>query len=119
MDPDGPSSAGRPHPRSFGCYPRLLGSYVRADGLLTLERAVQMSTSVPADRARLVDRGRIAEGAIADLVVFDPATITDGATFREPTLPPIGVRHVIVAGRRLVADGRQPDEVRPGRVLLG
>ncbi len=118
MDPDGPSSAGRPHPRSFGCYPRLLGSYVRAHGLLTLERAIRMSTSAPADRARLVDRGRIVEGAIADLVVFDPATITDGATFREPTLPPVGVQHVMVAGRRVVVDGRQPDEVRPGRVLL-
>jgi N-acyl-D-amino-acid deacylase len=118
MDPDGPSSAGRPHPRSFGCYPRLLGKYVRDDGLLSLERAIQMSTSAPADRAGLAGRGRIAEGAVADLVAFDPATIIDGATFREPTLAPVGVRHVIVAGRRALVDGRQPDGVRPGRVLL-
>jgi N-acyl-D-aspartate/D-glutamate deacylase len=118
MDPDGPSSAGRPHPRSFGCYPRLLGKYLREDGLLTLERAIQMSTSAPADRAGLADRGRLAAGAVADLVLFDPQTVSDGATFREPTLAPVGVRQVIVAGRRVLEDGRQPDGVRPGRVLL-
>jgi N-acyl-D-aspartate/D-glutamate deacylase len=118
MDPDGPSSAGRPHPRSFGCYPRLLGRYVRDAGLVSLERAVQMATSAPADRAGLSDRGRIAEGLVADLVVFDPSTVLDGATFREPTLPPTGIHHVIVDGRRVVADGLQLDDSRPGRVLL-
>ena len=118
MDPDGPSSAGRPHPRSFGCYPRLLGRYVRDIGLLSLERAIQMATSAPADRAGLADRGRILEGAVADLVVFDPATILDAATYQQPTLSPIGIRHVVVAGRPVVADGRQVDGVRPGRVLL-
>jgi N-acyl-D-amino-acid deacylase len=118
MDPEGPSSAGRPHPRSFGCYPRLFGRYVRETGLISLERAVQMSTSAPADRVGLGDRGRIAEGSIADLVVFDPAMIVDGATFQEPTRGPAGIRQVIVAGRRVVADGRQDDLSRPGRVLL-
>lgn len=118
MDPDGPSSAGRPHPRSFGCYPRFLGRYVRDAGLLSLERAIQMSTSAPADRAGLLDRGRIVAGAVADLVVFDPTTVVDGATFQEPTRPPIGINHVIVAGRPVVVDGRQLDEVRPGQVLL-
>lgn len=118
MDPTGPSSAGRPHPRSFGCYPRLLGRYVRDTGLLSLERAIQMATSAPADRAGLTDRGRIREGAVADLVVFDPGTVVDGATFQQPTLPPTGIHHVVVAGRRVVIDGRQLDRVRPGRVLL-
>jgi N-acyl-D-amino-acid deacylase len=118
MDPDGPSSAGRPHPRSFGCYPRLLGRYVREAGLLPLERAVQMSTSAPADRAGLSDRGRIVEGAMADLVVFDPVTVLDGATFQEPTRGPAGIRHVIVAGRPVLTDGQQDDDVRQGRVLL-
>ena len=70
----------------------------------------------PADRAGLTDRGRIAEGAVADLVVFDPATIVDGATFQDPKLPPTGIRHVIVAGRQVVDEGRQLDAVRPGRV---
>jgi N-acyl-D-amino-acid deacylase len=118
MDPDGASSAGRPHPRSFGCYPRFLGRYVREAGLLTLEHAVRMATSAPADRAGLADRGRIREGAMADLVVFDPVTVLDGATFQAPTLPPVGIRHVIVAGSPVVTDGRQLDASRPGRVLL-
>jgi N-acyl-D-aspartate/D-glutamate deacylase len=118
MDPDGASSAGRPHPRSFGCYPRFLGRYVRDAGLVSLERAVQMATSAPADRAGLWDRGRIREGAVADLVVFDPMTIADGATFQAPTLAPVGIRHVVVAGRPVISDGQQLDDSRPGRVLL-
>ena len=118
MDPDGPSSAGRPHPRSFGCYPRLLGRYVRDAGLLTLEEAIEMSTSRPADRAGLADRGRIVEGAVADLVVFDPDAIIDAATFEEPTLRPVGIQEVVVAGRRVLADGRQLDASRPGQTLL-
>jgi N-acyl-D-amino-acid deacylase len=118
MDPDGPSSAGRPHPRSFGCYPRLLGRYVREAGLLTLERAIEMSTSRPADRAGLAGRGRIVEGAVADLVVFDPDAVIDAATFREPTLKPVGIEEVVVAGQRVVANGRQLDGSRPGRALL-
>jgi N-acyl-D-aspartate/D-glutamate deacylase len=118
MDPDGPSSAGRPHPRSFGCYPRLLGRYVRDTGLLSLERAIQMSTSSPADRAGLTDRGRVVDGAVADLVVFDPATVLDTATFQKPALAPVGVQHVVVTGRPVVVGGQQVDENRPGRVLL-
>jgi N-acyl-D-aspartate/D-glutamate deacylase len=106
MDPDGRSSAGRPHPRSFGCYPRLLGRYVRDAGLLTLERAIEMSTSRPADRAGLTGRGRIVEGGVADLVVFDPDAIIDTATFAEPTLRPVGIEQVVVAGHRVLADGR-------------
>ena len=114
MDPDGPSSAGRPHPRSFGCYPRFFGRYVREAGLVPLERAVQMATSAPADRVGLTDRGGSRSGAVADLVVFDPATVVDGATFRDPKLPPTGVRHVIVAGRQVLDEGRQLDAVRAG-----
>ena len=77
-----------------------------------------MATSAPAVRAGLFDRGRISEGAAADLVVFDPATVVDVATFQEPSRPPTGIHHVIVGGRQVVADGRQFDDVRPGRVLL-
>lgn len=118
MDPDGPSSAGRPHPRSFGCYPRFLGRYVRDGGLMSLEQAIEMSTSRPADRAGLVGRGRIVAGAIADVVVFDPDRILDKSTFQEPTRPPLGIGHVIVAGQPVIANGRQLDTARPGRVLL-
>jgi N-acyl-D-amino-acid deacylase len=86
--------------------------------LLTLEQAIEMSTSRPADRAGLADRGRIVEGAIADLVVFDPDTIIDAATFQEPTRGPVGIQEVVVAGRRVLADGRQLDARRPGQTLL-
>lgn len=116
MDPDGPSGAGRPHPRSFGCYPRFLGRYVRDGGLVSLEHAIAMATSRPAARVGLADRGLVAEGRRADLVVFDPATVLDQSTFTEPHRFPIGIEEVIVAGRRVVAEGRQRDDVRPGRV---
>ena len=116
MDPDGPSGAGRPHPRSFGCFPRFLGRYVRDAGLVSLERGIEMATSRPAARVGLTDRGIVAEGLRADLVVFDAATVLDQSTFTEPHQFPTGIVEVIVAGQRVVADGRQDDGVRPGRV---
>jgi N-acyl-D-amino-acid deacylase len=116
MTPDGPSGAGLPHPRNYGCYPRFLGRYVRDDGLVPLEQAIAMCTSRPADRAGLTDRGRIVEGGAGDLVVFDPATIHDRATFQEPALAPVGVRDVIVRGIPVVAAG-MPTAARPGAVL--
>ena len=117
MDPLGPSGAGRPHPRNYGCYPRFLGRYVRDEKLMPLEQAIAMCTSRPADRAGLRDRGRLIEGAVADVVAFDPATIIDGSTFQEPGVYPIGVQHVLVGGVPVVRDGIQGD-ARPGRVLL-
>jgi N-acyl-D-amino-acid deacylase len=117
LDPDGPTGRGRPHPRSYGCYPRLLGRVVREEGLLSLERAIAMSTSVPAARARLRDRGVVAPGAFADLVVLDRASVLDLATFEVPATFPQGIRDVIVNGQVVVRDGVQRDEVRPGRVL--
>jgi N-acyl-D-amino-acid deacylase len=117
MTPDGPSGAGRPHPRNYGCYPRFLGRYVRDGGLVPLEQAIAMCTSRPADRIGLIDRGRIAQGAVADLVIFDPATVVDTATFRDPGRYPVGIRDVIVSGVPVVRGGVQRD-ARPGRVLL-
>ncbi len=117
MDPAGPSGAGRPHPRNYGCYPRLLGPYVREKGVLSLEEAVAMSTTRPADRARLRDRGRVVEGAFADLVAFDPRTVTDAATFREPGRYPTGIEHVVLAGVPVVRGAVQTD-ARPGAILL-
>jgi N-acyl-D-amino-acid deacylase len=96
----------------------LLGRYVREAVLVTLEQAVEMSTARPADRAGLADRGRIVEGAVADLVVFDPDTIIDRATFQEPTRAPVGIDEVVVAGQRVLAEGRQVDARRPGQALL-
>jgi N-acyl-D-amino-acid deacylase len=117
LDPDGPTGVGRPHPRSYGCYPRLLGRFVREDGTLTLERAIAMSTGVPAQRMRLADRGVIREGAFADLVVFDAATILDQNSFEEPTRFPSGIAHVLVNGVPVIRDGVQDPAARPGRVL--
>jgi len=116
MTPDGPSGAGLPHPRNYGCYPRFLGRYVRDDGLVPLEQAIAMCTSRPADRAGLTDRGRIAEGQAADLVVFDPASILDRATFQEPAQAPVGIRDVLVGGVAVV-DASGPTDARPGSVL--
>lgn len=116
MTPHGPSGAGRPHPRNYGCYPRFLGRYVRDQGLVPLETAIAMCTSRPAARAGLTDRGTIAEGRAADLVLFDPATILDTATFQAPAGDPIGIHGVLVAGTRVLG-GRAEAAARPGRVL--
>jgi N-acyl-D-amino-acid deacylase len=118
MDPDGPSGAGRPHPRNYGCYPRFLGRYVRDGGVVTLERAIEMCTSRPAARAGLADRGRLAEGLVADVVVFDASTILDHSTFQEPGVYPVGVGHVLVGGVPVIRDGAAVEGARPGRVLL-
>jgi N-acyl-D-amino-acid deacylase len=117
MDPDGPSGAGRPHPRNFGCYPRFLGRYVRDQGLTSLENGIRMSTSAAADRVGLTDRGRLVEGLPADIVVFDEATILDTATFQDPKQFPVGTDLVLVDGRIVVEGDRQHDDVRPGEVL--
>jgi N-acyl-D-aspartate/D-glutamate deacylase len=117
LDPDGPTGSGRPHPRSFGTYPRLFARYVRERNVLSLERAVQMATSGPAARLELDGRGRIAEGWFADICVFDAEAIRDVATFQDPKRFPVGIDHVFVNGVQVVEGGRQVDERRPGRVL--
>jgi dihydroorotase/N-acyl-D-amino-acid deacylase len=105
-----------PHPRWYGTFPRVLGVYVRERGVLTLEEAVRKMTSLPADRLGLGDRGRLVEGAWADLVVFDPARVIDRATFEEPHAYPEGIPYVFVNGVPVVDNGAFRD-VRPGRVL--
>jgi N-acyl-D-aspartate/D-glutamate deacylase len=117
MDPHGPSGIGRPHPRNFGCYPRFLGRYVREQRLTTLEHAVAMCTSAAADRVGLTDRGRLVDGAAADIVVFDEATILDRATFEDPKQFPVGIDAVLVNGRVVVDGEGQADNVRAGEVL--
>jgi N-acyl-D-aspartate/D-glutamate deacylase len=106
----------KPHPRGFGTYPRVLGRYVREQGVLSLPDAVRKMTGAVADRLRLPDRGRVRVGAFADLVAFDPATVRDVATFTEPAQPPVGISHVVVNGTLVVDDGTQT-AARPGRVL--
>ena len=104
---DGPAHTGHPHPRGLGTFPRVLGHYVRERQALTLPEAIHKMTGAPAARLRLADRGRIAVGAAADLVVFDPAKVADKATFEQPFQYPVGIPHVVVNGVIAVRDGER------------
>lgn len=104
------------HPRYHGTFPRVLGRYVREQGALTWEDAVRKMSGLPAATIGLVDRGRLAPGMAADVVVFDPATVLDHATFAEPMRPSVGIRHVLVNGRLALRDGA-PTGQRAGRPL--
>ncbi len=106
----------KPSPRTFGSYPRILGQFVRDEALLGLEEAIRRMTGAPAARLGLRDRGVIREGAVADLVVFDPATVRSDATIDDPGREPEGIGEVIVAGT-LVVDGGRPTGALPGRAL--
>ena len=116
QDPD--SAIGLTHPRAYGAFARILGKYVRTDSVLTLEDAVRKMTSATAARLKLRDRGMLREGMYADVVVFDPATITDVATFDKPHQLSRGVQHVFVNGVAVVSDGRHTGAT-PGRVVRG
>jgi N-acyl-D-amino-acid deacylase len=106
----------KPSPRTYGSYPRILGQFVRDEALLSLEEAVRKMTSAPAARLGLRNRGVIRDGAVADLVVFDPATVRSTATYEEPRSYPIGIEQVIVAGIAVVTDGIHTGAT-PGRAL--
>jgi N-acyl-D-amino-acid deacylase len=107
-----------PHPRGWGSFPRILGHYVRELGLLTLEDAVAHMTGRAAARLGLDDRGVVAAGRAADLVVLDPDTVGSAASYEDPRRGPDGIVHVFVNGERTVTDGRRTDLV-PGRSLRG
>jgi len=109
---------GKPHPRSFGTNVRVLGKYVRADKVLTLEDAVRKMTSLPAQILRLKDRGLLKEGYWADVVVFDPETVSDPATYQNPQQYAKGVPFVFVNGA-VVIDGGNHTGARPGKVIYG
>jgi N-acyl-D-amino-acid deacylase len=113
---DGPARRGHPHPRSLGSFPRVLAQYVRERRVLTLEEAVRKMTSFPASRVRLENRGMLREGYAADVVMFDPATVVDRATFAEPFRYPEGIRLVIVNGVPALRDGQRAER-RAGRAL--
>jgi dihydroorotase/N-acyl-D-amino-acid deacylase len=115
ISPAGPLGAFGVHPRYYGTFPRILGRYVRERGVLTLEAAIRKMTSVAADRFGLTARGRIEEGAFADLVLFDPPTVSDAATFEVPHVFPTGIDLVVVNGT--VACSGSGLERRAGRVL--
>ncbi len=88
-----------PHPRSYGTFPRVLGNYVREKNVISLSEAIKKMTSMPADLLGLTDRGKIMEGCIADLVIFDPEKISDMASFEEPHQYPQGIETVIINGK--------------------
>jgi N-acyl-D-amino-acid deacylase len=111
-----PFSESATHPRTYGTFARVLGHYSRDEGLFPLEDAVRRMTSLPADNFKLRDRGRVAPGSFADLVVLDPATVIDNATYEEPHRYSVGVRDVFVNGTAAVRDGT-PTGATPGRRL--
>src|SRR5207245_2583918 len=115
---DGKLSESKSHPRAWGSFPRILGKYIRDQHLLTLEEAIRKMTSKAATRVHLSDRGIIRPGLVADITIFDPATIHDVSTFEDPKHYSVGVKHVFVNGRRVVADGAITNE-RPGRPVRG
>jgi N-acyl-D-amino-acid deacylase len=125
FDSDAPAQAPRGvflkssvHPRAYGNFARLLGKYVRDEKRVTLQEAVRRLTSFPAANLGIKDRGRLAAGMMADLAIFDAATIADKATFEKPQQFAVGMRHVLVNGQPVLADG-QMTAARPGRAVRG
>ena len=115
---EGVLAQGSPHPRSYGTFPRVVGKYVRDDQVMTLSEAVRRMTSAAATQMGIKDRGRIQLGMLADLVVFNPATVMDNATYDKPHQYPTGIEHVIVNGVP-VLDPRGLTGARPGRPVYG
>ncbi|MGH7985229.1 MAG: amidohydrolase family protein, partial [Candidatus Binataceae bacterium] len=113
---DGIFAGGKPHPRLYGTFARVLGRYSRDGGLFSLAEAVHRMTGMPAAKFKLNGRGTIAIGAYADLVLFDPATIIDTATYEAPQQYPVGIRAVFVNGIAVIRDGRHHG-ARPGMAL--
>jgi N-acyl-D-amino-acid deacylase len=116
--PEGLLGREHPHPRAYGTFPRILRNYVREEKVLRLEEAIRKFTALPAERMRLADRGVLKAGMWADLVVFDPATVRDRATFAEPNQLSEGMRWVLVNGVPGIADGKGTGKL-PGKVLRG
>jgi N-acyl-D-amino-acid deacylase len=116
MAPDSITGRGKPHPRNYGTFPRVLGHYVRELQLVSLPDAVWKMTGGPARVLRLADRGLLRKGYRADVTIFDPAVIIDRATFEEPSRYPDGIPYVMVNGV-LVVDGGDHTKTTPGQVL--
>jgi N-acyl-D-amino-acid deacylase len=106
----------KPSPRTYGSYPRILGQFVRDEALLSLEEAIRKMTGAAAARLGLRQRGLLRDGALADIVVFDPATVRSNATYDEPRQFPDGIEHVIVNGVAVVSEGVHTGAT-PGRAI--
>jgi N-acyl-D-amino-acid deacylase len=118
MAPEGVFLERSTHPRAYGNFARLLGRYVRERQVIPLEEAVRRLSALPAENLRLRDRGRLMPGFFADVVVFDPATVSDHATFEQPHQLATGVLHVLVNGALVLEDGEHTGAT-PGRVVRG
>ncbi len=116
--PDGILGQSHPHPRAYGTFPRILGKYVREEKILTLEDAIRKFAALPAQRMRLTDRGILKSGLWADVVIFDPATVRDRATFDNPNQLSEGMEYVIVNGVPVIDQGKMTGAL-PGKVLRG
>ena len=114
--PYGVLGKGKPHPRSYGTFPRVLGRYVREEGVLTLENAIRKMTSLPTQKLKLRDRGLIREGMCADITIFDPKSVIDTATYSEPHQYPNGIEYVLVNGKVVIDNGEHTGEL-PGQAL--
>ncbi len=112
------SAANIPHPRAYGTFPRILRMYVREENKLRLEDAIRKFSALPAQTLKLTDRGVLKKGMWADIVIFDPATIHDVATFEKPNQLSEGMRFVLVNGVPVIEDGKQTNAL-PGKVLRG
>jgi N-acyl-D-aspartate/D-glutamate deacylase len=112
----GPAKRGHPHPRGLGSFPRVLGKYVRERKALTLAQAIHKMSGLPASRLGITDRGRLAPGMAADVVVFDAATVEDRATFENPFQYPVGIKAVLVNGAVALRDDQRSAE-RAGQTV--
>lgn len=115
---EGPLSQGKPHPRSYGTFPRVLGRYVRDEHVITMEEAIRKMTSANVTKIHIYDRGLLRSGMWADVTIFDPATIIDNATYTEPHQYATGVKYVFVNGK-LVLDNGKHTGARPGTIVYG
>jgi len=116
--PEGVFLKSNPHPRAYGCFARVLGKYVRDEKAITLPQAIRKLSGLPATNLGLDHRGSLEEGMFADVVVFDPATIADRATFEKPHQYAVGMKHVFVNGVQVIKEGEHTD-AKPGRALWG
>ncbi len=118
LAPEGVFLLSNPHPRAYGNFARLLGRYVRERRVIPLEEAIRRLTALPAENLRIQRRGSLRSGYFADVVVFDPTTMQDHATFQEPHQYATGVLHVFVNGTQVLNDGEHTGAL-PGRVVRG
>ena len=107
---------GSTHPRYYGAFPRILGKYVREESLLSWEEAIKKMTSMPAKIMGLDTRGILAQGMVADILIFDPKTVADKATFESPHQYPIGIEKVILSGEVIIDQGDHTERLR-GQVI--